>query len=556
MAFIAGFSNHHDWLPRGLGVLLRALHNTGNVSENICTSFQMAARGVRAARAGVFLLRNKHGELRLETLCSIGFTEQQLRNIETGKEPELAKTRCVWEMAVQSEPGTTGTDWISRSQTENCVKKGVICLPIVDRILNAFVAVMYIERDDDGVGFGIQEVEWIDNYRLALGEVLRFGIQYCSHELATGAHLAKVRAVKSAPALVGNSLQIQALRCDLHEVHIPAASAPDPDPILVLGEKGTGKDLIARYIYSYSARSNHPYVAVNCAEITDELASARFFGHKRGAFTGSLSSEPGLFRAADHGVLFLDEIGDLSLRAQATLLRVLENRTVVPLGETKEIRVDVQVILATNCNTERAVAQGQIRADLLDRFNTQKITLHPLRERPWDIPALAHHFVLYHEKRTQKRTCGLHPDVLKVMVGYAWPGNVRELARVCSLLVTHAQPAAHIDMVLFNRLLPSIAHSERNPMAAAVLQDDMPMRDVMEIFGRELILSRLKKHNWNVRLARESLRLPKTTFHRYARSFGIAPIPANETNQTDLGVAPTAGAVNGPLLSAAETPSA
>src|SRR5262249_1445575 len=155
---------------------------------------------------------------------------------------------------------------------------------------------------------------------------------------------------------------------------------------------------------------------VNCAEITDELAAARFFGHKKGAFTGAVADEPGFFRAAHGGVLFLDEVAELTLRAQATLLRVLENRMVVPVGQTKEIPVDVQVLLASNRDFEAAVAEGTIRPDFLDRFKTQALRLESLRERPWDIPALARHFLSHHERRTRKKTLGFTQPALRLLV--------------------------------------------------------------------------------------------------------------------------------------------
>lgn len=535
MTRIADSAYDCEWLPRGLGVLLRGLHGLDDASGTICASCELAAKGMRAVRAGIFLVKHRAEGVRLETLSSVGFTEAELRDIECRRESEWSKSRCIWDVIARSSVTTEDTDWLSEIDAEASAAGQVLCVPIRDSILNVLVAVMYIEKAGDAAGFGPPEKEWIENYRLVLSQILHLGFSHDSaDELSKGRGFSKFKGSENAPELVGDSLQIQGLRNQLHEVYIPAANSPDPDPILILGEKGTGKDLVARYIYACSSRSNQPYVAVNCAEITDELAAARFFGHKRGSFTGSLSNEPGLFRAANRGILFLDEIGDLSLRAQGTLLRVLENRTVVPLGETRETRVDVQVILATNRDTERAVAEGLIRADLLDRFSTQEIRLAPLRERPWDIPALIRHFIAHHTKRTQKRTLGLHPEVLRTMVGYSWPGNVRELARVCSLLVTHASAGTLIDMVLFNRLLPAVASKERNPKAEAMLMGDVPMRDALETFGRELILARLKRHNWNVRSARESLGLPKTTFHRYARALGIAAIPRSDDTHLEV----------------------
>ena len=535
----------YDLMPKALAILLRGLHYPAEARSSICASFDLAARAMRAARLGILLLRHEPEGIRAEVLYSKGFTMQELRGIECQDQSLAGNHPLVLEMIAQAGSAAKGGESL-RPFAGDLLGNKVLAIPISDPILDIAVAILYLEREgSQATDLDAQERDWIESFRLALGQILHMGFERSGNGLASAKALPKLGELGSATELVGDSLATQALRKILHEVYIPAASNPDPDPILILGEKGTGKDLVARYIYAYSARANFPYVALNCAEITDELAAARLFGHKRGSFTGSLANEPGLFRAADRGVLFLDEIGDLSLRSQAALLRVLENRTVVPLGETKEIKVDVQVILATNCDPERAVAEGRIRADLLDRFRTEEIRLVPLCERPWDIPTLIEHFMAHHQKRTQKRIRGLHPDVLRAMVGYSWPGNVRELARVCSLLVTHTCQGTLIDMPLLRRLLPHVAEKERNPKAGAMLLGDVPMREALETFGRELILARLKQHNWNVRSARESLGLPKTTFHRYTRALGISSSLRSEGGH--LGTGPAESCVTAQL---------
>jgi two-component system nitrogen regulation response regulator NtrX len=311
------------------------------------------------------------------------------------------------------------------------------------------------------------------------------------------------------------------LRRELHEIYIPALDAESPDPILILGERGTGKDLVARYLHAYSSRRHKPLVIVNCAEITDELAGSRFFGHKKGSFTGALTDEPGFFRAADHGILFLDEVAELSLRAQAHLLRILENHRVTPVGQTREIPVDVAVVLATNRDLNEAVREGALRADFYDRFRALTIPLLPLRERPWDIPLLLEHFRRHHESRHRKRTLGFTHEALRALVSYGWPGNVREVARSCSLFVIHARPGAQIDRGLIERCVPEALDAAPNPKAGPLLWDGVSMHEAVRTFQRELILARLEGHGGNVKAARESLGLTKTTFHRYMKSLGI-----------------------------------
>lgn len=517
-----GFSCDQESLFMGLSILLRGISYPSQAEETISSSFESAAKGLGAARGGLFLVRHNPAATRLEALCHYGMSPQEIRAIECGTDLEDTATTRIWkifsEWCAQGEISSKAEP-IERISPNLCI----LCIPIIDPVLDAPTAVLYLEKETkNNPEFEAVAREWITPYALALGQILNLGFLPSQTEVTADARSIDIKTPENAPELIGVSVQTQALRRELHEIYIPSASAPDPDPILILGEKGTGKDLVTRYIYAYSIRRNRPYVAVNCAEITDELATARFFGHKKGSFTGSLANEPGLFRAADHGVLFLDEIGDLSLKAQGTLLRVLENRTVVPLGETREQKIDVQVILGTNCDPDRAVAEGRMRPDLLDRFRTQAIRLAPLRERPWDIPALVRHFIAYNEKRTQKKILSLHADVLKMLVGYSWPGNVRELARICSLLVTHVKSGSPIDSALFSRVIPNIAKEEWNPKAGALMVGNVPMREALETFGRELILARLRQHNWNIKSARESLGLPKTTFHRYTRALGIA----------------------------------
>ena len=283
-------------------------------------------------------------------------------------------------------------------------------------------------------------------------------------------HLEAAAASDDAPEILGDSAHTQALRRMLHETYIPALDVENPEPILILGERGTGKDLIARYLHAFSARHKRPLVVVNCAEITDELAASRFFGHKKGLFTGALTDEPGFFRAADGGVLFLDEIDELSPRAQAHLLRVLESHMVTPVGQTRGIPVDVAVVLATNRDLTEAVQAGTLREDFYDRFRTLAIRLLPLRERPWDIPMLLEHYRRHHERKHRKRTLGFTPEALRALAAYSWPGNVRDLARACALFVIHAQPGAPIDLALIQRCLPEVLQETPNPEAAPVPQ--------------------------------------------------------------------------------------
>jgi len=200
--------------------------------------------------------------------------------------------------------------------------------------------------------------------------------------------------------------------------------------VLVIGPSGTGKELIARAIHACSRRAARPFIPVDCAVTTGTLFASHMFGHMKGSFTGATSATLGCFRAADSGTIFLDEIGEMELELQAKLLRVLQQRVVVPVGSHQEIPVDVRVLAATNRDLAKEVEAGRFREDLYYRLNVVTIRTLPLRERPEDIPVLAERYLAELAARHGMPLCTLAPAAIEVLQGYAWPGNVRELENV------------------------------------------------------------------------------------------------------------------------------
>ena len=203
--------------------------------------------------------------------------------------------------------------------------------------------------------------------------------------------------------------------------------APSEATALIIGETGTGKELIARHIHELSARRTGPFVAFNCAAISESLMESELFGHERGAFTGAVTAKTGWFEAAQGGSLFLDEIGDLPPALQAKLLRVIQEREVVRVGSRQPIAIDVRLIAATNVNLDEAVAAGRFREDLYYRLHVALVELPPLRERPGDILSLVHHFLKIYGARLGYASADLAPDAVQQLLDYPWPGNIREL---------------------------------------------------------------------------------------------------------------------------------
>lgn len=246
--------------------------------------------------------------------------------------------------------------------------------------------------------------------------------------------------------IVGRSRGIQEV------VRTARLVAESRSTVLITGETGTGKELVARAIHNWSRQREMPLVRVNCAALPETLIESELFGHVRGAFTGALTAKKGRFALADGGTLFLDEVGTIALTAQAKLLRVLQEREFEPVGSERTVKVDVRVIAATNRDLQRLVAEGQFLEDLYYRFNVIPIAVPPLRERREDIPMLVEHFVRSHAARAGKTVSGLTPDALAALVEAPWPGNVRELENAVErAVVLSRQPMLQLDDV---KMLP------------------------------------------------------------------------------------------------------
>lgn len=502
--------------------LLAVLSLDGDQEAALRASFEAAARGFGAQKA-LLLLVEEREPLRLRAVHVLGkLTPEQVEACERGESVRGVSPSVIYRVIETGQPELIEDPRLQADASQTPSLEGgqfsVLCAPICDPLREAVLAVVYFQNSGLTEAYGEDDRAWLEGYATAVGRVFGFHFR---KERQLRDRLEAAAASEDAPEILGDSAHTQALRRVLHETYIPSLEVENPEPILLLGERGTGKDLIARYLHAFSSRHKRPLVVVNCAEITDELAASRFFGHKKGSFTGALTDEPGFFRAADGGVLFLDEIGELSLRAQAHLLRVLESHVVTPVGQTREIGVDVAVILATNRDLDEAVRTGVLRADFYDRFRTLAIRLMPLRERSWDIPILLEHYRRHHERKHRKRTLGFTPEALRALASYSWPGNVRDLARACALFVIHAQPGAPIDLALLQRCLPELLQEPPNPKAGPLLWDDLSFRDSIRLFERELLLARLERHGGSAKATRESLGLSKATFHRYLKGLGI-----------------------------------
>src|SRR4051812_23155780 len=300
-----------------------------------------------------------------------------------------------------------------------------------------------------------------------------------------------------------------------------ARVAPTDARVLITGESGTGKELVAAGIHFGSARKDRPFVRVNCAAIPRDLVESEMFGHEKGAFTGATDRRIGRFELAHTGTLFLDEVGDLGLEAQAKLLRAIEAREIERVGGGKPIHVDVRIVSATNRDLPRAVADGSFREDLFFRLNVIPIDIPPLHERPDDIPALVSHFSAMHHSRTGRRAPNWTPAALALLAGHRWPGNIRELANIVErLAILHA--GADVDAHHVAAVLPVSAGMRRVdeplPDPAALSQS---LSDTLDAHERTLIVRALSAAGGNIADASRRLKTDRANLYRRIRRLGI-----------------------------------
>jgi two-component system, NtrC family, nitrogen regulation response regulator NtrX len=296
-----------------------------------------------------------------------------------------------------------------------------------------------------------------------------------------------------------------------------AMAAPTNGRVLIFGENGTGKELVARSIHALSRRRGGPFIEVNCAAIPEELIESELFGHMKGAFTGAMSDRRGKFELADSGTLFLDEIGDMSLKTQAKVLRALQEQVVEPVGGAASVRVDVRVLAATNKDLPAEIRAGRFREDLYFRLNVIPIFVPPLRDRDADIVALAEHFITQLAREYGRRQKRLDPGALTGLQSYRWPGNVRELHNVIERLMIMV-PGDTITLAdlafLDNRsLVPTDAPGE----------PPLPLHEARERFERDYILRALAAQQGNMSRTADVLGVERSNLYRKMKGFGIAP---------------------------------
>ena len=310
--------------------------------------------------------------------------------------------------------------------------------------------------------------------------------------------------------MIGNSPAMQEIRERIAKV------APTTGRVLICGENGTGKELIARAIHKQSRRAQKPFIEVNCAAIPQELIESELFGHEKGAFTGATAKKPGKFELAHEGTLFLDEIGDMSLATQAKVLRVLQEQKFERVGGAEVLAADFRVLAASNKKLEQEIEAGNFREDLYYRLNVVPFYVPPLRERREDIPLLIKHFLQEFSLENGRRLKTITPEAIALLARDEWPGNIRELKNVIERLVIMVS-----SPVIRAEHIPSSLLGKRRPNGLTPVPGDAwkPLKDARNAFEKQYILQCLKIHQGNITKTAQTLGIERTYLHKKIRLY-------------------------------------
>lgn len=325
--------------------------------------------------------------------------------------------------------------------------------------------------------------------------------------------------------LVGQSPAMRQLK------QIIETAGPTNSRVLIGGENGTGKELVARAIHQHSARATRPFVAVNCAAIPETLIESELFGHERGSFSGATTLKRGQFEQADGGTLFLDEIADMSLSTQAKVLRALQEQQFTRVGGTKLIKVDVRVLAASNKDLLKEIEKGAFREDLFYRLNVVPIVVPTLRDRREDIPLLVKHFLQVHAEEQGLKIKQVAPEAMDVFMQYEWPGNIRELRNLIErLMIMVPGPvieASHASVAL--QVRPQLPASQQpvglQASNSLLTRHYDSLRDARNAFEKEFIARKLREHHWNISRTAEDLQIERSHLHRKIKLLDVEMRP-------------------------------
>lgn len=349
---------------------------------------------------------------------------------------------------------------------------------------------------------------------LSLEKVLIVAKRALEHKILEKENIILKSHISKKYRLVGDSEKMRILK---QQVYTAAQSS---SRVLILGESGTGKEIVARLLHEDSPRSSGPFVELNCAAIPHELIESELFGHEKGAFTGATARKLGKFELADKGTLFLDEIGDMTLQTQAKVLRIIETQTFQRVGASKNIKVDVRIIAATNKEISEEVQRGNFREDLYFRLNVIPIRIPPLRERKEDIPQLVNYFMEMFSYEYGIRPKNVDKEAIAAFQAYDWSGNIRELKNAIErlMIMIHSDTVKKSDIEALGILG---MHGKTIP-AGGNYFSFKTLKEAREAFEKDFIKTRLDENDWNISKTSEAIDIERSNLHKKIKALGIA----------------------------------
>ncbi len=399
----------------------------------------------------------------------------------------------------------------------------ILCFPLFFRDKKVYGAVQIIDTTPNKTSFNLDKgyLEQLQNLVDIFSIALSNAILYSNEKQTTLRLKTALKETKHKNIIIGQSQSFQ--QC----LDLVKSYADTEFHVLITGESGTGKELIAEKIHQASARKNKPFLVQNCSAIPETLLESELFGYKKGAFTGANTDKMGLFEAADGGTVFLDEIGDMPMSIQASLLRVLQKNEIKPLGETSVRHVDVRIVTATNKDIKQMIAENSFRQDLFYRLSVLPVHLPPLKERREDIPLLIQHFLEKESVIAGTMEKKLSTDAMQSLVSYEWPGNIRELENLIRYLIVTAQD----DYIELTNIPLHVRdqNPDIDPFGGAVQTSKKDSNDFISTIGnmtwpqleKEYVISLLKKSNWNITWAAKASGINRSTFASRMRKLEI-----------------------------------
>jgi len=490
-------------MARNLSALLQICRGIGSLSDEESLPWQllgMTMDMIPAERGAILLLEDGSQEIR----SHVGWDRV------SGPDQPVHVSRDILRRVIDEGIALMGSDadaeGVSRTAEgiARSSQRTLLCVPLVSK--ERPIGLIYLESGS--LSTALSE----EDFRLlaAIASLGAIGIENARQFERLGTENQRLRAeVSLTHDMVGRGARMREIYQFIERV------APSDSTVLICGESGTGKELVAGAIHKNSPRKNQPFVALNCAALTETLLESELFGHEKGAFTSAVSQKKGFLEVAEGGTLFLDEIGELSLVLQAKLLRVLQEREFVRVGGTRPIKINVRFVAATNKDLQKCVRDEKFRADLFHRLNVISVALPALREHPEDIPALAEHFTGRHARNCSRHVTGISEQAMACLTQYDWPGNIRELENALERAVVIGSS----DRILVEDLPETVLESAKGAGTTPT-----KYHDAIRNLKKQLILNAFDQAAGNVTEAAKLLGVHANYLHRLMSNLALRPI--------------------------------